>query len=336
MRCARFPASHLTTCWPLVNELYAQVARLASAPPGAAPPTPGPGLDPGQRLAARAQLVPEPLSRWLSVVARSGATLSASGTRASIAAAAAQQLAPFCNGVESRFPFRQDPAAPDVPMSDFVRLFSPGGIFDQFFAQSLRSYVDTTSRPWRTIAADGVTSPATQSDIAQFQRAAAIRDAFFPAPMQGQQILGLRFDLMPMGLDPGARGAVLEVEGAKTAISPGAAGARPVPMQWPSRGPVILTFDPPAAIGSLSGDGAWAALRFVASGRLMATNMPDRLRLSLQSGGRSVEFELRAASIVHSVRSARAVRFPLPAASALTRVLAANSSMIAVSVETGG
>jgi type VI secretion system protein ImpL len=295
----------------VLNDLYVQVASLANAAPGSAPP-PAPGLDPGQRLLAEAQRAPEPLSRWLAAAAQSTSAVRVGGTRASVAAAAAQQLGPFCKGVEARFPFRRDAAAPDMPMDDFVRLFGPGGAFDQFFTQSLRSLVDTSQRPWRPVAAEGAAAPVSAADVAQFQRAAAIRDAFFPAPLPGQPAGALRFELMPLGLDTAARGAVLEVDGVKTAVVPGAAGARPAQMQWPSKGSVSLSFEGEAPASALVNDGPWAALRFIARGRVQPTGVPDRLRVSFQQGARSADFELRTGSIVHPFALRELAEFRCP------------------------
>ncbi|NKE46920.1 type VI secretion system membrane subunit TssM [Roseomonas frigidaquae] len=281
----------------IVNELYVQVARVVSSPPGTVIP-PSIGLDPGQRLAAEAQRAPEPLSRWLNTLSLSTATARSGGARAAIAAAGGAALAPFCRGLETRFPFRQTLSAADTPYDDFVRLFGPGGVFDQFFAQHLRNFVDTTQNPWRPVAADGLVPPVTQADLRQFQRAAAIRDAFWPAGIAGAA-MGLRFELVPLGIDPGATGAVLEVEGNRVVLAGEGATSRPIPMQWPARGGITLTFDPPSSAGPLATDGAWAAMRLVSRGRLTTTRAADRLRLTLQHGERRAEFELRASSIVH-------------------------------------
>ncbi len=296
----------------IINELFTRTQQLAALPPGAPPPPPA-GVDPGQRLAGEAQRAPEPLNRWLSAMVTATAAQRAGGARAAIAAAGAQQLAPFCRGLETRFPFRRDAAAPDMPLDDFVRLFGPGGVFDQFFAQNLRNFVDTTARPWRPVALDGAPAPVAAGDIAQFQRAAAIRDAFFPAAMPGQAVSGIRFELMPVGLDPGANSAVLEVAGNRAPIARGAQGARPVPMQWPSPGPVTLSFDPPTPTGPVAADGPWAAMKFVARGQLLATAQPDRFRLTFRQGDRAAEFELRAASIVNPFALRELAEFRCPA-----------------------
>ena len=50
---------------------------------------------------------------------------------------------------------------------------------------------------------------------------------------------------------------------------------------------------------ALVNDGPWAALRFVMRGRLQSTNVPDRLRVTMQFGAKVAEFELHTNSIVH-------------------------------------
>ena len=296
----------------VLNDLYVHVAQLASQAPGAASPPAAAGLDAGQRLNAEAQRAPEPLSRWLATAAQSSSTVRSGGARAAVAAAAAQQLGPFCRGVETRFPFSRDPAAADMPMGDFVRLFGPGGAFDQFFAQALQGVVDTSQRVWRPISPDGGPAPVSVADVAQFQRAAVIRNAFFPTPLPGQAAAALRFDIVPLSLDAGASGAVLEVDGVKTPIAPGGAAGRAVQLHWPSNGRVGLSFDGEPAGQTLVSDGPWAALRFVARGRLQPGAVPDKMRLTLQQGARTAEFELRASSIVHPFGLSELAAFRCP------------------------
>ena len=74
---------------------------------------------------AESKLAPEPLSRWLMVAAQSTGAVVAGGTKAAVAAEAGQSLAPFCKGVESRFPFRRDLAAPALALmgAEQVALF---------------------------------------------------------------------------------------------------------------------------------------------------------------------------------------------------------------------
>jgi type VI secretion system protein ImpL len=234
------------------------------------------------------------LQRWLNGLVTASAAARGGGAKAALAAAGAQQIAPFCRGLNQRFPFNIN--GQDLPVDDFIRLFGPGGVFDQFFTQNVRQYADITSLPWRPVATDGLPPPISAADLAQFQRARAIRDAFFP----GVASIGLRFELLPRNLDPGAFSATLEAEGVRTEITPSSA-FRPIPMSWPARGNTTLTFDPPSFAGPLAYDGAWSALRLVLrrGSTLTRGPSPERLRLRVTQGDRVIDFELRAGSTQH-------------------------------------
>jgi type VI secretion system protein ImpL len=290
----------------IVNDLFVQVQRLATAPPGTVPAQAA-GLDPGQRLQAEAARQPQPLQRWLNAMVTQTNVARGGGAKAALAAAATQQLAPFCRGLEQRFPFNIN--GDDLPVDDFMRLFGPGGVFDQFFTQNVRQYVDTTQTPWRPMATDGLPPPISAADLMQFQRAVAIRTAFFPAASS----LGLRFEVVPRGMDAGALSATLEFEGTRTEITQGGA-ARPIALSWPARGNLTLSFDPPSLAGPLAYDGAWSALRLVMrrGSTLGAGPSRERMRLTVRQGERSMEFELRAGSAQHPFGLAELAQFRCP------------------------
>jgi type VI secretion system protein ImpL len=287
-----------------VSELYVQVARLAPAPPGTVLP-PAQGLDPGQRLLAEAARQPVPLGPWLASLGQSTQRARVGGARASIAAARAQQLDPLCRGLETRFPFRRAANAPDMPIDDFVRLFSPGGVLDRFFAEQIRPYADITQNPWRPVAADGLEPPVSQEDLIQFQRAAVIQRAFFPSGSPGIG-LGLRWQLTPRGLPVGATGAVMEVEGQRIQIPP-EGGGRPIEVVWPARNPVSLTVEPGGA--PVQYEGPWAGLKLAFLQRLTQTRNQDEFNLQVGQ----VQFLLRAASSINPFGIAELRDFRCPA-----------------------
>ena len=300
----------------ILNDLYVQVARLANSPPGTVMP-PSVGLDPGQRLLADAQRQPEPLRSWMTAMAQSTGRARSGGAAASIAAAAggggggggggAASLVNLCRGIETRFPFRRLPTAPDMPVDDFIRLFAPGGVFDSFFTQHLRPYADTTQRPWRPVATDGLPPPISQQDLLQFQRAQAIREAFFPAGVAN----GFRFQLLPQGLSAGVTAATLEASGARISLAPGG-GGRPIDVQFPALHPITLTFDPVSNQGDLAYDGAWSTLKLVFLHRVTATPQPDRFRLMVERGDRRAEFFIQAASSVNPFGLREMLEFRCP------------------------
>ena len=120
-----------------------------------------------------------------------------------------------------------------------------------------------------------------QADIAQFQRAAVIRDLFF-AP--GSTTIAVRFDIMPVDLDAGASQVSLEFDGTSVTYAHGP--SRSTQITWP--GPnhmtnVRLVFDPPppGGTGVLAQTGPWAMFRLFGQGTLAAGRLARALHADL-------------------------------------------------------
>ena len=184
----------------LLNDLQQQLAKMNAAGAGASvAPV---GTDPSLALRAESQRQPQPLGRWLAAMSESSTALRGGGARQQVIAAyngsgGPAALCPLA--VNGRFPFVPGSSL-ETPLDDFAKLFAPGGLIDGFFNTQLRPYVDTTGKVWKPQSVDGVAAPVSQADIAQFQRAAVIRDLFF-AP--GSTTIAVRFDIMPVDLDAG-------------------------------------------------------------------------------------------------------------------------------------
>jgi len=283
-----------------VDALRQQMAKLAQAPVGAAPP-PLTGDDPAVALRAEARRQPDPLARWLVSLANDATTLRGGNSRQQIAAAfnGAGGPASFCAlATEGRYPFVPG-SANDIPLDDFARLFAPGGLLDGFFNTQLRPYVDTSGKAWQPQAVDGVAAPVTAADVASFQRAETIRDIFFPgggsAPVVG-------FDIAPVSLDPGALQASLDLGG--TVIVSSHAPPASTQITWP--GPhhmqsARLAFDPPPGDGPgvMQESGPWAMFRLFGRARLQQGRSPELHTLTFTLGNRSAAFEIRAASLLN-------------------------------------
>jgi type VI secretion system protein ImpL len=283
----------------LLNDLQQQLAKLNAAGVGA--PVAPIGNDPSLALRAESQRQPQPLGRWLASMAESSTALRGGGARQQVIAAyngsgGPAALCPLA--VNGRFPFVPGSSL-ETPLDDFAKLFAPGGLIDGFFNTQLRPYVDTTGKVWKPQSVDGVAAPVSQADIAQFQRAAVIRDLFF-AP--GSTTIAVRFDIMPVDLDPGASQVSLEFDGTSVTYAHGP--SRSTQITWP--GPnhmtnVRLVFDPPppGGTGVLAETGPWAMFRLFGRGALQQAGSPERYTLSFSLGGRSATFELRAGSVMN-------------------------------------
>ncbi|WP_254070313.1 type VI secretion system membrane subunit TssM [Acidisphaera sp. L21] len=285
----------------LLNDLQQQLAKLAAAPLGTAPPPTASGNDPALALRTEAQRQPQPLARWLGDMSTSGTVLRGGGARQQVVAAfngpgGPASLCPIA--VNGRYPFTAG-ATLETPMDDFGKLFSTGGLIDGFVNTQLRPYIDMSGKTWKPQIADGVPPPISPADLANFQRAAVIRDLFFSG---GGTTPGVRFDITPTDLDEGARQVTLDFDG--VAVTNVHGPSRATSITWPGSTrmqSVRLVFDPPpvGGTGVLSGSGPWAMFRLFARGTITQAGTPEKYTLAFKIGERSASFEIRASSVIN-------------------------------------
>jgi type VI secretion system protein ImpL len=297
-----------------LNDLQQQLAKMAALPIGTTAPAPAPGDDPSLALRAEAQRQPSPLNGWLGSMSASGTALRGGNVKQQMVAAYNGTGGPasLCGlAVNGRYPFVAG-ATSEVPMDDFTHMFAPGGLIDGYFNTQLRPYVDTSGKDWKLQPVEGVVAPVTPADLAQFQRAAAIRDLFFAA---GGTTASVRFDIAAVNLDAGAKQATLDLDGTTIVSIHGP----PVPAQitWP--GPkqtqrVRLSFDPPPSSGSaaLQETGPWAMFRMFDHARWKQGNSPEKYTLTFDVGDRETVFEIRAASVLNPFAAGTLQAFKCP------------------------
>jgi len=258
-----------------------------------------------------AQGVPKPVAAMLQTVSQSSTQATASGATQQLSDAWGSKVYPLCQEAFNRYPFIAS-SAQDVPLDDFTRLLGPGGLMDQFFDQYLKPFVDTSQKPWRWQSGDHAKLGLSADSLTQFQRAADIRDALFPAG--GTQIL-VKFQLIPVQLDAGLGQISIETSGQRMAYAHGP--IEPTAMQWPaSNGSTLVRLTmTPAGTGQATvteNAGPWALLRLLDAAHVSPSGQPDMFRITFTSPAGSAEFELNANSVRNpfTLSALRAFRCP--------------------------
>ena len=259
------------------------------------------------RLRAEAGRAPPPVSTVLIELASRAEGNVSQEVRKEIAGGAAG-AAPTCRiAIPNRYPFSPG-SAQDVPLTDFARVFGPAGELATFFAARLQSEVDMSGPTWRPRPG----SPVPPEVITPFQRAATIRDAFFPSGAQP----GFAVDLVLVSADPTVVEVVLESDGQVLRFT--ASKKEVLRIQWPGPKPgagarIALAPAPgAAAAGGLTAEGNWALFRLVDRARVEQAGGPDRLRLTFGLDAKMVVLELRAGSVRNpfALRDMQAFRCP--------------------------
>src|SRR5881394_1160994 len=166
---------------------------------------------PGSRRRLSASPPPPRLRRLPAAMITSGTAIRTGSTAEEVKKAFSAPGGPatLCHqAVAGRYPFSPG-AANDIPLDDFAKLLSPGGLLDGFFNTQLRPFVDTSGPVWRGQTVGGVPPPVSPAELARFQQAAKIRDVFFTAGATPT----VHFDITPVSLDRGATQVTLDLGG---------------------------------------------------------------------------------------------------------------------------
>ena len=203
-----------------------------------------PPSDLPMKIKAEAGQSPEPVRSLLDSLAHTGATQVLDETRQNISTSLTSALADFCKKATiGRYPFVRT-STTDVTKDDFVTIFAPGGLIDDFFQKNLVSYVDTTVRPWRFRQMGDATMGTSSESLLQFQRAQTIRNVFFRS---GGKSPALRLEFKPVEMDATITQFILDIDGQLIKYSHGP--QVPTSVQWPGpRGSmqVRLQLSPPS------------------------------------------------------------------------------------------
>jgi type VI secretion system protein ImpL len=237
--------------------------------------------------------LPAPLNGWVGTLAQDSANLSAGGVRAQLNNIWTAEVLPFCReAINDRYPFNRA-SDRETTLFDFGRLFGPGGLIDAFFKENLAPIVDTNRPTWRWLD-NNIGIP--EAVLAQFQRAAVIREAFF---MSGGKSPEVEFEIKPLDMDARVTQFMLDLGGQILDYRHGP--PRSQRLKWPAPDNIervrLIFADATGAGPSTTEEGPWAWFRVLDRASIRATNQAERYLLTFSLGGLSARFELRAISV---------------------------------------
>jgi type VI secretion system protein ImpL len=212
----------------------------------------------------------------------------------------------------NRYPLERG-ARNEIGLADFGRLFGGGGYFDAFFKKYLERYADISKGEWKWREDNPVAKKMSPETLRQFQRAAQIKDAFFPT---SGNIPSINLSVIPSRLPVAGLIAKLEINGiaASSSNQPNPAS---VAVQWPGAGGrtvVSLDLDPPFPGTQPSeisgGTGQWALFRLL--DRASKAARPNGITASWIVGGREVSFEFRTGTVFDPLQLPALSEFKCP------------------------
>jgi type VI secretion system protein ImpL len=252
--------------------------------------------------------MPEPVRTMMQDVSAAGTGQALSSLRETLSNAVGAQIGQFCSqAIDGRYPFvRSSPR--DVTRDDFAALFGPGGKLDAFFNQNLAQYVDTSTNPW-SFKKVQEQSLGGSGNLAQFQRAAVIRDVFF----RGGGIL--RLDFKPVDMDPAITNFIFDVDGQLIKYSHGPQVPQSVTWPGPKGGLQVRVQITPPGVSGTSGaalDGPWSLFRMLDKANIQPAGAPEKFRVTFAVDGRNAVFDVTSSSVQNPFRLRELAEFRCP------------------------
>ena len=279
----------------LIGEVYNQLQVVKTAMESKVVPPPSPVAD---KVKADAPRLPEPALSMVTALGNSSANVSQIMMRQILSEEVRAQVGEFCNqAIARRYPIDKG-ATLDTTPADFAQVFGPGGKFDQLVQNKLSLYIDTAARPnWRFKPVNGTPLGTDLGTLPQFQRAAVIRETFFPAG----NTVSIKLEFKPVDMDNELKSFILDVDGQLVRYAHGP--QIPMPVVWPGpRGStqVRLQISPPGSSGGsgVTTEGPWALFRmFDKAARIEPGNSPEKFRVTFDVDGRKAVFEVTTSSV---------------------------------------
>lgn len=292
----------------LVNELYVALSATDAAIKGGSSP---PSSDVIIKMRAEAARLPQPARGILNDLSANGSAQIANAVRGNVSANLGATVGQFCRTAFSdRYPFSRS-SSKDVMADDFAKMFAPGGLMDDFFQKNLVTMVDTSTKPWSFRKGVDGSALGGSAGLIAFQRAAVIRDAFFPG---GGKTPSLKLEIKPTEMDTSITQFTLDIDGQIVKYAHGP--QTPTPVTWPgSRGSqqVRVQLTPQlAGANGLVGEGPWALHRLFDKAQIRQGNTPEKFFATFYVEGRKIELEMTASSVYNPFRLRELMDFQCP------------------------
>ncbi|MFT4150247.1 MAG: type VI secretion system membrane subunit TssM [Paracoccaceae bacterium] len=241
------------------------------------------------QLRTTASRLPPDLARMMGEAIEDFEGDAASTTIAQINEELTQQVAATCSGiVDGRYPFSGNPSR-QVPLSEFAQLFGPDGVLDRFFNAHLAAHANMAGKDWTWREDSPLADRLSLQTLRQFERAAKIRDAFFPGR---SPTVKLEVTISQTAAHDRIRQAVLVVD--DQPIQTRQVGNTPATITWPGGGgntSLQLLPELNNRESMIRYQGPWAFMQFLRDGS--PRQLGDVLQVTYVIGGRNITYEVR-------------------------------------------
>ncbi|SFJ82182.1 type VI secretion system membrane subunit TssM [Jannaschia pohangensis] len=242
------------------------------------------------RLTGSNGSLPPQLAGWLNEMDREFRAVAQDATMSDLNRALNEEVTQFCaQFVAPLYPFGN---GRHISSGVFGEFFGSGGRMDRFYGQWLAPHVTRTASGIVPVPGSPVGERLNAQTLRQFDRAEAIRAAFFSGNSSEPQV---SMFFTHVSSSPSVELALINVNGASGRTGP---GDQPVKLDWPGEGAGVVIELYPQEPGRASdkkfGDGRWAIIDFLRQGQTRVNG--NVAEVTHQIGGRTITYKVEVDS----------------------------------------
>lgn len=261
-----------------------------------------------QRLPAAAANLPDPIRHWFSTVVQKSSDITIGDAKMKLAALWLDGPGKFCSTATARrYPFVKN-SSRDISLDDFGRLFAQQGVADSFFRKNVEPFLSAVKRTASPTAAFEKTA------LAQFEKAAAIRDSMFK---NNSAEPSLDFELSIVKMDPALSNVIIDIHGQRLVASEeGSAGTK---FSWPASrqaDAATITLFPADRSTPIQfkATGDWALFRLFDMSSVRRQRRSDELQATFKTHGYQVAVGLQSDRLAAPIHDNLLSQFRCPEA----------------------
>ncbi len=256
-----------------------------------------PGKDPISTLSVAAKSLPEPLNKWVgSLAINSWRNLLLNSQNYLNLRWIAEVVPVYNEHIKNHYPVFNN-SSKEMSLKEFADFFGPNGTMDNFFKQNLAAFADTNQLYWQWKYQDGERLNVSQSALEMFNRAALIRQMYFPGNQKNPSVL---FALSPTATKLLSENYNLNLDGQNINYSRDFRQQKKIMWPGPNQGYASLEWsrgNENKTIWKITGP--WAVFRLLANANLKAVGNTESYHLTFTVNGLVIPYDLIAAQAIN-------------------------------------
>lgn len=255
-----------------------------------------PGSTPISKLISASQSLPEPLNNWFhSSAINTWKTMLVASQNYLNLQWITQILPVYREQIKDQYPVFKD-ASQEISLKSFANFFGPNGTVDQFFNENLAPFVDSTQLYWQWKTQDGYGLTIPQATLEMLNRAALIRQMYFP---DNKQTLSIQFNLSPNALALLAEKYTLNVDGQVIDYSSDFRQQKNI--SWPkAQSNASLVLEGPQGTKILFNEtGPWALFKLLSHAQIESAGNVKSYHVKFDAQGTSVTYDLNTEQVIN-------------------------------------